>query len=47
LFTDSWSGLKVDRVATAAEQRLDPRDKGKRGSRDRNCTKKPAPGKVR
>ena len=47
MFTDSWSGLKVDRVATAAEQRLDPREKGNRGSRYGDCTKKSAPRKVR
>ena len=47
LLADRWSGLKLHRIAAAAEQRLDPREKGNRGSRNGDCTKKSAPRKVR
>jgi hypothetical protein len=47
LFTDSWSGRKLDCVASEAERRLDPREKGNRGSRYGDGTKKSAPRKVR
>ena len=43
LLTDSWSGLKLDRLAAAAEQSLDPRKQGNRGSRNGHRAKKPAP----
>jgi hypothetical protein len=43
LVTDGWSGLKLDRLAAAAEQSLDPREKGNRGRRNGHRTKKPAP----
>jgi hypothetical protein len=43
LFTHSRSGLELDLVATSAEQRLNPRKKGNRRSRNCNRTKKPAP----
>ena len=41
LLTDSWSGLKLDRLA--AEQSPDLREQGNRGSRNGHRTKKPAP----
>jgi hypothetical protein len=43
LLTDSWSRLKLDRLAAAAEQSLDSREKGNRGSRNGHRPKKPAP----
>jgi len=43
LLTQSGSGVKLDRVAISAEQRLNSRKKGNRGRRNRDRMKKPAP----